>query len=236
MCNPFPRFLRIALLAAIGVLTIASTSQAQVGVQFGGRTGNDGRWGVSIGQPYYGGYGGYYGGYPYGYGYGGYTGYAYPMYSGYYPSYSYGPYYNSGYIGPMYYPSQTYTSPGYQSNYYSPESYTGMQDDNSATLEVHVPARAELTFDGQKTQQSGPVRIFTTPVLTDGKTYSYEVRATWSDNNGKQVTRSRTVHVAPRQHSVVNFMDGGTTIDQGVQGTPSGLPQPTPDKKLPKDK
>ena len=41
------------------------------------------------------------------------------------------------------------------------------------------------------------------PPLAEGK-YSYEVRATWSDN-GKEVTRAQTIQVAPGRNVTVDF-------------------------------
>src|SRR5437899_2358782 len=97
MLKSVPLFAKVAAIAAVMVLVAADISQAQVGVYYGGRGG---RVGVSVGQPYYGGYygggywgSGYYGGgyYPYGYG----SGYGYSAPYSYYstgPTYSAGPY------------------------------------------------------------------------------------------------------------------------------------------------
>jgi uncharacterized protein (TIGR03000 family) len=66
--------------------------------------------------------------------------------------------------------------------------------DESATVEVSVPAGAELWFDGQKTVQTGTQRSFTTPVLETGNSYHYEVRARWM-KDGRQVEETRSVPV-----------------------------------------
>jgi uncharacterized protein (TIGR03000 family) len=244
-----PTALAIALM-----LVAVQTSEAQIGAFIGGgggghRGGGGTRWGVSIGTPFYGGYGygggGYYGspfgyggyGYP-SYGYGNYPSYGY-SYSPYVGSYAYSPSYYSStpyyYSSPMYYGTSTAYSMPYTTNqssfYYSPGSTSngydqGYQGDNTASIEVMVPAGAQLWIDGNQTQQSGPVRWFTTPPLSsEGKTSSYEVKATWKGQDGTDITRTRTVYVAPNQRSFVNFMDatqsgGATGLEPQRQITP----------------
>jgi len=203
-------FSKIAIAAAIGMFLAVETCQAQVRafVGGGGGRGHGGggtRWGVSIGSPHYGGYGGY------GYGYGG-LGYA-PY------GYGYSPYaYSSPYIydsspyvyntAPMYYgdASMGYmpANTSYQSFY--PQNSGANQSDNSASIQVIVPPNAQLWFDGTKTQQTGSTRFFTTPPLTNTQNATYEVRATWTDQSGNTVNRTRRVQVTPNQQAVVNFM------------------------------
>ena len=110
------------ILAAGLVLALSAPAKAQVALSFGG--GPYRGFGLTIGQPYYGGwYGnGFYPGYRYGYGYGPayygspfvYGGGFAPYRSVYYRSYSYG----YGYPGFSY--GSAYYAPGYRSFGYGP--------------------------------------------------------------------------------------------------------------------
>jgi uncharacterized protein (TIGR03000 family) len=191
-------FGKAAVLAVLGLFLVAQTSDAQVRFSYGSGGHGGTRIGVGIGQPYYGGY------------YGGYGHYGSPYY---YSPYNYGyanqyystPYYSTPYYysDPLYY-GYTPTTSTYQS-FYPPNMPA--QADNTAVIQVMCPPNAELWFSGYKTQQTGSTRIFQTPPLS-GNSNSYELRATWTDQNGTPVTKTRTVQVTPNQQSVVNFMDG----------------------------
>jgi len=223
-----------------------------IGTPFNGGYGYGSPYG-GFGSPYYG--GGYYGA-GYGYAspyYGGSyysspyiysSGYASPYYGGsyysspytyssgynYLPSYTYG--YTPSYSGVASYDyNNAYMMPStsYQSGYYSPDSSgaNNQQMANAASIEVMVPANASLWFDGNATKQTGPDRLFTTPALPEGKASSYELKASWKDANGNDVTRTRTIHVAPNQHTFVNFMDGaGSTSSSGFTTPPAPNPNP----------
>ena len=162
---------------------------------------------AGFGYPYY--YGGLYRSYiPYAY-YGGYypAYIPYGYYGGYYPSYN--PY---GYGG---------TDPGYSS--YMPDYYGGTSDSyvpsgtgttttvvpeisgNNAVIHVHLPiALADLSFDGTKTTSTGKDRVFTTPALTPGQTYTYTATANWTEG-GVPRTEMRTVQVSAGQSATVDF-------------------------------
>lgn len=165
--------------------------------------------GVGSGRSY-GGYGGYgYGGYGYGGYRGGYydRGY-YPRYSSYgYSTYGYRPWYSSSYGSyysrPSYvYPSTPYYAP--QTVYYEAETPT-VRSDAVAHIMVHVPsANAEVWLDGQPTSQRGMERTFMTPRLNPGSTYTYEVRARWTEN-GQPIERTRTVRFQTGQTIHVDF-------------------------------
>ena len=190
---------KLLVVAALGLLVAAETCQAQVGVWYGG--GQGGRVGVSVGQPYYGNYGNYWGG-DLGRGY----------YGGYYPAYGYGGYYSPygyGYSMPYYYEQNPMFAPSSSNqSFYPPDvSQSFVRTPNAATIEVMIPSNAQLTFDNNKTQQTGPMRFFETPPLTEGKTGTYELRASWTDPSGQPVIRTRTIQVSPNQHFRVNFME-----------------------------
>ncbi len=70
---------------------------------------------------------------------------------------------------------------------------------NQALLVVRLPAGATLTVDSSPTRQTGPERTFLSPPLTPGKTYSYELKATWEEGGKvKSVTREATVYAGKR--------------------------------------
>jgi uncharacterized protein (TIGR03000 family) len=198
-------FLLPAILSVAGLLMAADSAFAQRG---GGGHGGGGHssGGHSSGGHYGGGYnhGGYsHGGYNHGgyYG-GGYFGglgvYGYdPWYNGYsYPRYSY-------YSAPatQYYdaPTQYYAPPA---QYYAPPAPVV---NNYGNVRVILPdPQASVWFDGNATSSTGTERLFNTPALTMGSTYSYRVRASWMQG-GREVTQERTVSVTPGQTAMVDF-------------------------------
>jgi uncharacterized protein (TIGR03000 family) len=71
-----------------------------------------------------------------------------------------------------------------------------------ATIVVSLPADAKLTVDGETTRSIGKFRVFTSPNLTPGKSYSYTLKAE-VQRDGKPVSWEQTVSVqAGRQASV----------------------------------
>jgi len=84
--------------------------------------------------------------------------------------------------------------------YYSP-SQAG---NNSATVDVKVPADAQVWVGSQQMTQTGAERVFTTPPLTPGQTFSYQVKARWKEN-GKEVEQTRKVRVEAGKESFVDF-------------------------------
>ena len=144
-------------------------------------------------------YPGFFGGYGLGaYGVGGYGLGAYsPWYDNYsYPRYSY---YNVPAV--QYYtpPVDYFTPPA--PYYVPPRAATA----DSATVRVILPdPQARVWFDGTLTNQTGTERVFSTPSLTMGSTYSYEVRASWLQG-GQELTQRRAISVTPGQTTVVDF-------------------------------
>jgi uncharacterized protein (TIGR03000 family) len=163
---------------------------------------------------YYVPYGGYYPSYNL-YGYGSYGGYyrsyiPYGFYGGYYPYYNpygyWGMNNNPGYDGS--YMSDYY---GYTSDSYDPfgagkaPAVLPEVSGNNAVINVHVPiALADVAFDGQMTRGTGKDRIFTTPQLTPGETYTYTVTASWTEG-GLPRAETRTVQVQAGQSATVDF-------------------------------
>jgi uncharacterized protein (TIGR03000 family) len=75
---------------------------------------------------------------------------------------------------------------------------------NSATMNVKVPAGAEIWFEGSKTGQTGTTRTFVSPPLEPGRGFTYDVRARWTEN-GKEVDQTRQVHVRAGEKVDVDF-------------------------------
>jgi uncharacterized protein (TIGR03000 family) len=79
---------------------------------------------------------------------------------------------------------------------------------DSAKLDVRVPADAVVWVEGQKTAQTGADRVYVSPPLEPGKEYLYDVKARW-ERGGKPVERTRTVRVRAGQRVPVEFADDG---------------------------
>lgn len=202
----------VAVLAGALILALPGTSQAQRGGGGGGRSGGGHTGGGHVGGghvgaahvgAYHGSYGyrpnygyglGYYG-YGLGYGYGGYGGYGYN--SGYGLGYGYGgapyvaPFYNTPQVPPM--------QPVAPETFSNPPSTGG-----AAAIQVIVAPDAQIWFDGAATTQRGPNREFQTPPLDPNRTFTYQVRAVWTQN-GEQVDQTRTVQVRGGRPAFVDF-------------------------------
>jgi uncharacterized protein (TIGR03000 family) len=70
----------------------------------------------------------------------------------------------------------------------------------TATIRVLLPsANAQLTVDDVPTRQTGAERVFVSPPLEPGRSYSYTARATWQPNNYTTITRTRKILVKAGQ-------------------------------------
>src|SRR5438046_1893237 len=79
---------------------------------------------------------------------------------------------------------------------------------DKALLVVRLPAGATLTIDSTPTKQTGAERTFLSPPLTPGKTYAYELKATWEEGGrARSVTREATVYAGRR--TVVDLTGAG---------------------------
>jgi uncharacterized protein (TIGR03000 family) len=56
-----------------------------------------------------------------------------------------------------------------------------------ASIKLLVPAAATVTVDGKPTTSTGDSRVFETPPLEPGKTFTYELKATWEEAGYKFV-------------------------------------------------
>jgi uncharacterized protein (TIGR03000 family) len=70
---------------------------------------------------------------------------------------------------------------------------------------VRVAADAKVWFDGSLTTMTGADRIFTSPPLEPGKTFSYEVKAQWM-KDGKPVEKTVSIQVGAGKRSLVDFV------------------------------
>lgn len=73
------------------------------------------------------------------------------------------------------------------------------KSDNTAQITLQVPAGAEVWFNGDRTNQTGMVRQFSSPPLTPGKNFTYKVRVRW-EKDGKAVEQTRLVKVHANAH------------------------------------
>jgi len=202
--------LAVAALLSPAVTSDAAAQRGGRGGGGGGGHGGGGHGGYGGGGYHggYGGYGGYHGGYGgYGYGHGYYGGWGYPgigiyrgygLNRGYYGSGSYG---SSGYYV---YPDSGYGeiydgSDMSQSGYYAPPA-----PDNTARIRVHVPEDAKVWVAGEATKQTGSERMFGSPTLTPGKTYTYDIKASWMED-GKRVEKTQKVRIRANETSNVTF-------------------------------
>jgi uncharacterized protein (TIGR03000 family) len=74
-----------------------------------------------------------------------------------------------------------------------------------ALVDVHLPADASLSFQGVTMSETGGVREFQSPPLDEGRTYTYDLRATWTTREGREVVRSRYVKVRAGEHVTVDL-------------------------------
>jgi uncharacterized protein (TIGR03000 family) len=192
-----------------------------------------GGWGWGWGWPwiglgwYGGGWGGYYGSaYPY-YGYNSYYAPDYYGYDNAYPSYAYG-------YSPDY--SLDQSAPAYG---YPDSEQPAATADNRAHIRVLVPADAQLWFQNRLTKETGPTRLFNSPALQPGHTYSYDIRAQWRQGD-RMVTQDREITVYPGDRVSVDFLHAPANNTGGMNpgnssGNPKLVPQtnPPPEPQVP---
>jgi uncharacterized protein (TIGR03000 family) len=78
-----------------------------------------------------------------------------------------------------------------------------------AEIDVYVPAKAELIFQGKAMPQRGVLRRFTSPPLNPGEDYIYDLTATWTQD-GREVTKSHQVTVRAGSRVTVDFVSPDT--------------------------
>ena len=105
------------------------------------------------------------------------------------------------YARPMYYDSPAY---------YAVPAVAMPNLGNRALLDVRVPADAEVFVEGDKTSQTGSERTFVSPALEPGRTFTYDIRASWAGPDGKPVEQTRQVKVQAGRRSLVDLLDGSS--------------------------
>jgi uncharacterized protein (TIGR03000 family) len=81
-------------------------------------------------------------------------------------------------------------------------------------VQVIVPnTNAEVSFGDHKTTATGTTRTFESPRLQPGKSYSYTIRASWTEG-GQTVTADRVVEISAGKTSVVDFTNGNSGASQ----------------------
>jgi uncharacterized protein (TIGR03000 family) len=157
---------------------------------------------TAMSQAQYGGAGtGYFGG-------GNYTlyyGYGYPFYYGYGYPYYYGPRYYPP-RGPIVGAPSVYGDPTFAPG----QPYQTQGQALPVTIDVKLPADAELWIEGKKMTQKGALRKFVSPALTVGERYTYEFRVKWKEGD-KLVTRTQSLDVTPGQQVKLDL----TKADKG---------------------
>jgi uncharacterized protein (TIGR03000 family) len=86
------------------------------------------------------------------------------------------------------------------------ESSQSAASKKSIDLIIHLPEQAVLELMGRKMPGAGCIRRFRTPQVEVGKTYQYNIRATW-DSDGKALTAEKTVEVQAGDVSEVRFAE-----------------------------
>lgn len=93
----------------------------------------------------------------------------------------------------------------------------------TALIRVLVPSpNANLWFDNTPMPQQGSCRLFVSPPLDRGKTYTYTVKASWLER-GRKVSREKLVKVRPGRETVVDFTVPEAPAEQPL--TPPIVPE-----------
>jgi uncharacterized protein (TIGR03000 family) len=74
----------------------------------------------------------------------------------------------------------------------------------TARITIRVAPGAQIWFDDTATRQTGALREFESPLLTPGKSYTYDIRALWREG-GREVTQSRQINVHAGARVTVDF-------------------------------
>jgi uncharacterized protein (TIGR03000 family) len=81
----------------------------------------------------------------------------------------------------------------------------GQGSEKSAVVMVKVPlALVDVTINGNRTTLTGKTRVFATPELTPGKSYTYTLAASWTEG-GLPRSASRTVQLTAGQMVTIDF-------------------------------
>jgi uncharacterized protein (TIGR03000 family) len=105
------------------------------------------------------------------------------------------------------------------------------EPEKRATLMVSLPADARLLVDGKETRQTGSLRRFYSPPLPTGRTFRYELEATWTGPDGKPVRVKKIVRVSAGERIPVDLRTGDAPPADvpPIVKPPAGKPDREPD-------
>jgi uncharacterized protein (TIGR03000 family) len=86
---------------------------------------------------------------------------------------------------------------------------------NWATIVVNVPADAKVFIDGKQMKSKSARRVFQSPMLEEGGTYFYDIRAEVV-RDGKTISENRRVILRPGQRIAANFDNIGNSAAAAV--------------------
>jgi uncharacterized protein (TIGR03000 family) len=85
----------------------------------------------------------------------------------------------------------------------------GRTAENKALLHVSLPADAELWLNGKRMGRTGPERDFISPQLQEGETYTYEIKARWTQDGRPQ---EETIEAKVRANKTTNVRLGESSL------------------------
>jgi uncharacterized protein (TIGR03000 family) len=95
---------------------------------------------------------------------------------------------------------------------------------NVASLRVRVPTPdAEVYFQGTRMTKTGTDRDFVTPALLANRDYTYDIRAVWTDKDGREVVRERQLTVRAGDKLDVDLL----AAPRAKERPPEEAPAPT---------
>jgi uncharacterized protein (TIGR03000 family) len=103
---------------------------------------------------------------------------------------------------------------------------TDSTSSDSARINIHVPPHARVFFDGAPTRQPGEFRQFVSPPLEPNRTYSYEIRAAWTENGGT-VEERRKLEIRRGQELKIDFLAERATEQKIRDAEEIKAPPPT---------
>jgi uncharacterized protein (TIGR03000 family) len=99
----------------------------------------------------------------------------------------------------------------------APKKVGELKDQSKAQLIVELPASAKLYVDDHLMTSTSGRRVFNTPVLQQGQTYYYIVRAE-VNRDGMTYSSSQRVVIRPGDIMQTNFRDLGAVALQPTEG------------------
>jgi uncharacterized protein (TIGR03000 family) len=70
---------------------------------------------------------------------------------------------------------------------------------------IRTPAEATLWINGVKSTQAGTSREFVSSGLAQGRSYTFDVRAEWTNSDGKFMSLERRVPVQAGDRRLIDF-------------------------------